>query len=236
MTLSRKRENFQRAVSVTVISLISFVGLETLVYINNLYQVGTYVLYSVYIYFFLIIWLHFIFDLHFKESHIDLKDFWRSLRYRFKHLLVWENFRHFQNYLILPGLIYWGSIILIGLNFRHERLQHFIAIVSSLTLVVVYSLFKEIFKTKRTPVHNNHFVILTHAKLYASWLIYSGVLGLTWYYCLAPNLFYTAVFLITFMLLYQACFQFSALNAKNLTYVFLISIALVVASFAILIW
>jgi hypothetical protein len=221
-----------KAISVFVISLISFIGLESLVYINNLYQPQIFIMASGYVYLFLVIWLHFIFDLHFKDTqHLDATTLWRSIVRRFKHFMVWEHFRYFQNFLILPGLIYWGSIILIGINFQRDRIQHFIAIASSIALVCAYSLFKEVFHQKQTPIQNNHFIVLTYVKVYASWLVYAGSLGIVWYYCLSTWTFYAVVFLVTLMLLYQALFQFCKITLQNLGYAVLVSILMSVASY-----
>lgn len=226
------RSKTHRIISILAISLISFVGLETLVYINNLYQIQIYIEASGFIYLFLVLWLHFIFDLHFKDrQHLDATTLWRSIGRRFKHFTVWENFRYFQNFLILPGILYWGSIILIGINFGHFKLQHFIAMCTSVALVVAYTLFKEVFHQKEAPIHNSHFVALTYVKVYAAWIIYAASLGIVWYYCFRPVIFYGVVFLVTLMLLYQALFQFCKITLQNLGYAILVSIALSITSF-----
>ncbi|GAC1412413.1 MAG: hypothetical protein NVSMB66_1370 [Candidatus Doudnabacteria bacterium] len=227
--LSSKTHRF---ISILAISLISFVGLEILVYINNLYQTQIYIQASGYIYLFLLIWLYFIFDLHFKDrQHLDTKTLLSSIVKRFKHFTVWEHLRYFQNFLILPGILYWGSIILIGINFGHLKLQHFIAVSTAIALVVAFSLFKEVFHQKIAPIHNSHFVALTYVKVYAAWLIYASSLGIVWYYCFKPYVFYAVVFLVTLMLLYQALFQFSKITLQNLGYALLVSVGLSVASY-----
>jgi hypothetical protein len=220
----------QRIISVFVISLISFAGLESLVYINNLYQNRIYILSSIYFYLFLVFWLHFIFDLHLKEKGLG-RSITHSIYLRFKHFLHWHYFFRFQNYMILPAIIYWGSVIIIGINFGHAKLQHFIAVASSIALVVVYTLFKEIFHSKLAPVYDNHFILLTHVKLYASWLTYASSLGVVWYYCLPATYFYLFIFLVTFLLLYQALFQFCGIKPQYITRILLISMALAFGSY-----
>lgn len=229
---------WHRTVSVITISLISFVGLESLVYIRNLYdpeiyrQSPIYIEASGLIYLILLFWLSFIFDLHFRNREpITATGLWHKFKNRFRHLVNWEHLRFFQNYLILPGLIYWGSIILIGINFGHVKLQQFIAVVSSLALVVAYTFFKEIFRRKTTPIDDNHFVILTYVKLYASWLVYAGALGIVWYYDFSPLMFYAVIFLVTMMLLYQALFQFGEVRPRNVGYIFAISLGLSLSSY-----
>ncbi len=228
----------QKIISVIAISLISFVGLEALVRIGNLYdpevyhQVSIYIYASGFIYLFLLIWLYFIFDLHFKDpDHINAATLAKSIGRRFKHFTVWEHFRYFQNFLILPGLLYWGSVILIGINFHHTRLQQFIAVVTGTALVVVYSLFKEVFRQRLLPIQNSHFVALTYVKIYAAWLVYAGSLGIVWYYCFRPSAFYLVVFLVTLMLLYQALFQFCTITLRNIGYAVLGALTMSLISF-----
>ncbi len=231
------QSKLHRSISVVIISLISFAGLEALIYIRNLYdpdiygQTNVYAIASGVVYLFLVIWLHFIFDLHFKDrDHLDAVTLGRSMYRRFKHFTVWEHFRYFQNFLILPGLLFWGSVILIGINFGHLKLQQFIAVVTSLALVFVYSLFKEVFHQKDLPIENNHFVILTYVKIYASWLVYAGGFGIVLYYGFPEHVFYLVTFLVTLMLLYQALFQFCDITLRNIGYAVLIAAALMVIS------
>ena len=222
--------NIQRVISIVTISLISFLGLESLVYINNLYQERVYILSSIYFYILLLIWLHFIFDLHFKEKSVG-RSITHSIYLRFKHFLHLKNFINFQNYLILPAVLYWGAVIIIGINFGHTQLQHTIAIVTSLALVIVYTLFKEIFKQRFISLHNRHFVLLTNTKIYASWLVYSAAVGITWYYCLPSSTLYAFIFLVSFLLMYQALFQFHALNRSHVLAIVAVSLVLAISSF-----
>jgi len=227
------QSKIHKGISVIAISLISFFGLEALVYIRNLYdpdvygQTNVYAIASGIVYLFLVIWLHFIFDLHFKDrEHLSAKSLGHSLWRRFKHFMVWEHFRYFQNFMILPGLLFWGSVVLIGINFGHFKLQQFIAVVTSVALVISYSLFKEVFHQKDLPVEDNHFVLLTYIKVYASWLVYAGAFGIVVYYGFKPAVFYVTVFLVTMMLLYQALFQFCRITLQNIGFAVLISCAL----------
>lgn len=215
--------------AVLAISLISFIGLESLVYINNLYLPELYIKVSGFIYLILLLWLYFIFDLHVKESHEGAHTIMGGLWKRFRHFASWKHFRQFQNYLILPGLIYWSSVVLIAINFRRVYLEHFVAIVSSIALVICYSFFKERFR-HNYKFNNLHFVILAYVKLYASWLLYAAALGIVWYYCYPPLFYHLMIFISTFMLLYQALFQYHQRNFRHIVEIFLISIALSAAS------
>lgn len=225
---------WHRALGVLVISILSFVGLETLVYINNLYQPQIYIETAAAIYLVLVIWLHFLFDLHFRDrEHFTAKKLWHAIGRRLKHFAKWEHLRYFQNYMILPGILYWGAIILIGINFRHYALQQFIAIAAGAALVIDYSLFKEIFRSRLLPVAGAHFVVMVYVKLFAAWLIYTAALGIVWYYCFSPGIYHVAIFLVTLMLLYQALFQFSEMRLRNVAYVIIISALLSLSSYFI---
>ncbi len=226
-----KSARFQRIVSVITISIISFVGLEALVYINNLYQNQVYIMASGYIYLIMLIWLYFLFDLHFKEADIGGMGVWKAIGRRFKYFASWDHFRYFQNHLIMPGILYWGAIILIGINFGHHKLQQFIAVVTSFCLVVSYGLFKEVFHNRLMPISNNHFVLLSYVKIFASWLAYAGSLGIVWYYCFPPHVFYFFTFMVTLMLLYQALFQLSEYKAKYLGNILAVSAFMTIISY-----
>jgi hypothetical protein len=213
--LSQKQIKVQRFISVGAVALLVFVGLLTLVKIENLYQTRVYVQTAFAIYAVLLIWMYFIFDLHFKPGKEPIVWAWHFFKRRFHHFMNWQHFRHFQNYLVLPGMLYWGAVIIIGINFQRHSIQNFVAIVTSVALVLSFSLFKEIFHSKKTPIENSHFVVLTYVKLYAAWLVYSGALGIVWYFCLPPFYFYFLAFIGSLMLLYQALFQFDAVSVKN---------------------
>ncbi|MEK7075388.1 MAG: hypothetical protein AAB948_01135 [Patescibacteria group bacterium] len=229
MTEPRVFSRWHKLVAIGVISFISFAGLESLAYISNLYQMQLYLQASGMIYFFMILWLYFLFDVHYKEQSLISSNLSHFVVLRFKHFLKWEHLRYFQNYLILPGILYWGAVILIGINFQQYKLQQFIIIATSISLITCYTFFKEVFHKRE--INTNHFIILTYVKLYASWLIYAASLGIIWYYCFTPTIFYLVIFLVTFMLLYQALFQFAELSLKHVFYVFIISALLSAASY-----
>ena len=203
-----------RAIEVFIISLISFVGFESLIKVENLYQPIVYIKLSGAIYLLLFIWMHFIFDLHFRSREPEHSIF-RQLKDRLKHFLVWENFRHFQNYLILPGTIYWGSVVVIGINFGHNGLQQLLAVCSSLALVFAYTFFGKLLGRRINADNEVHFLILTYVKIYSAWLLFAGSLGITWYYCFPEYLYHLTVFMVSFILLYQILFLFHATTFKN---------------------
>ena len=218
----------QRIISIIVISVISFVGLEALVYINNLYQEAIYIRLSIYLYIFLVVWLYFLFDLHYKHTIAVSTEqgMWRSIRQRFHYLGEFEHIRKYLNFLILPAILYWGAVILIGINFYHIRIQQFVAVTASIGLVLSYIVFKEVFRIHTLPAATWHFVIISYVKVFAAWLGYASALGIVWYYCLPPSAFYGLVFLLSFSLLYQALFQFHVITVKNVFWTIVISIGI----------
>jgi hypothetical protein len=228
--LTKKRIVYWHNLEFIPISIIAFATFEALVYINNLYQPIIYLQLSGFIYLFWVIWAYYIFDLHYKGQPTEMKNIFKAIAQRFHYFGNWQHFRSFQNYLILPGIIFWGSIVVIGINFGHNRLQQFIAIASSICLIISFALFKEIFRNKKFPVQNAHFIILSYVKLYAAWLIYSASLGIVWFYCFPAHVYYMVIFLVTFMLLYQALFQCIQIKLKHLLHVFLISLVLALSA------
>ena len=225
---SRILLQIQRIISIVVISVISFVGLEALVYINNLYEEALYIRLSVYLYIFLIAWLYFLFDLHYKHTIAISTEqgMWRSIRQRFHYLGEFEHIRKFLNFLILPAVLYWGAVVLIGINFYHIGIQQFVAVTASFGLVLSYVVFKEVFRTRALPTATWHFVIISYVKVFAAWIGYASALGIVWYYCLPTSAFYVLVFLLSFSLLYQALFQFHVITAKNVLWTILISVGM----------
>jgi len=227
----RQLNAWHRITSIAAITIITFVGFEALLYINNLYQPAQYIKLSIGIYLIMVFWLVFLFDLHYKNILTGHKGtFLQALRHRFHYVFNWEHFRHFQTYMILPGIIYWGTVILLGINFGHNTLLQFLAVCSSLALIMAFSMLKEIFHAKQSPIKNQHFLVLGYVKLYATWLIFSAALGIVWFYCFPPHIFYLVVYLSTFMLLYQALFQFSNVRFRNVVLVVLISLAVSIGS------
>jgi hypothetical protein len=140
----------------------------------------------------------------------------RQIKNRLKHFLVWHNFRHFQNYLVLPGTIYWGSVVIIGINLGHAQLQQTIAICSSVALICAYTFFGKLLGKEITADNELQFLILTYVKIYSAWLLFAGSLGITWYYCFPSSFYYLTMFMVSFILLYQVLFQFRAGSFRNI--------------------
>lgn len=235
MNTAAYKSTWHRVISTSAIFFCLLIGFESLVIISNLNQNQIYVEISGFVYLILLFWLYFLFDLHFRDrEHFTAQTLLHAIGKRFKHFARWENLRYFQNYLILPGILYWGAVILIAINFNHFKLQHFVAVASALALTLSYSMFKEVFNDKTATINNNHFIILVYVKLFASWLAYSAALGIVWYYCFPTWFFYMAIFLVAIMLLYQSLFQFCALSFHN--FMIVLSIACAVTLSAVFVY
>jgi hypothetical protein len=223
----------QKLITTISISLVVIGGFEALIYILNLNDPFRFLRVAFYIYIYLALKMALLYDLHFKNTgalkrartrHESIRHWlsrtshiWASaIHDRFQHLMHWKYLRHFFNYLLLPGLVYWGTICLIYLNFGRLALQQTFALLSSAALIVCYWYLKEIFYRKKERVDADIFNTLSVIKLYAAFLLYAGSLGITRHFCLETHHFVIVVFILTFWLMYQAMFQHGFLKGQNL--------------------
>lgn len=228
-------EQKQKFLSTLIVSLGAFLGFEALSYLLGIYQLKSLILVSIYIYAFHLFWLTFLFDLHLRKrgvlaqarvNHKGFKMLWEALKERTEHVFNWQYFRHYQNYLILPGLIYWSAVILLFLNPFREPLKQVIVVTSSIAMTVTYWYMKEHFSHKLES-HQFGIKILALVKLYTAFLLYSAVLGIMWYLGFDARFLLVAVFLLTFLLVYQALFQHDLLSFQ--IYFLLLGMAAVVS-------
>ncbi len=232
----------QKFLSTLIVSIGAFLGFEALAITVGLYQIKTYASLSVYIYLFHFIWLTFIFDLHLKKRSVigaylsgELAGnlIWQALKERVGHMTDWQYFRHYQNFLVLPAIIYWTSVCLIFLNPFRQDVKQLIVVSSSIAMAVVYWYFKDFF-SKRLEAHELGLRILGLAKLFAAFFAFAAALGMTWYFGLGSEFLILAVFSLTFFLLYQALFQHKLLNFD--VYIWLVVIASGVSAAAYLVY
>src|ERR1041385_1206594 len=117
----KKTKNF----SPLTVKAGAFLGFQALSYIIGIYQLRGSLYVAFYVYAFHIFWLTFIFDLHLKKrgvlanaklNHTGAKMLWMAFLERIDHVKKWEYLRHYQNYLVLPSLIYWSTVVLLFLN------------------------------------------------------------------------------------------------------------------------
>lgn len=250
MTLQTQKFITSLAVTVGVLG-----GFEALVYVLNLNETGLFVRLGVYIYLYLAVKMMLLYDLHFKNpgslarataKHESIPHWLtRTLRIwlsafhdRFRHLMHWSDFRHFQNYLVLPALIYWGTV---GIFFttadllpgQRIPLQQTFIFLSTAALVMCYWYLKEIFYRKSDAVHTSITKVLAVIKLYAAFLLYTSALAVARNFCLEDSLFVTGVFVLNFWLLYQAIFQHNFISAKSIVLALAISAVMALFSYVL---
>ncbi len=192
---------------VAIAAAVSFLGLESLSFVIGQYQVAIFLQVSFYVYLFLIFWQSFVFDLHLKGVH----PIRRGLKERFGYMLERGHWLHFQNYLVLPGVIYWMTVALLYLRPFEEAFKQTVIVFSTLALTIGFWYLKKTFYRHGEASRNTRQLIFL-AKVYASYLAFAASLGVVRYFGLGVGLFVAVVFCLTFLLFYQAFFQHHSLN------------------------
>jgi hypothetical protein len=231
-------ETKNKILSVFIVTLGAFLGFQALSYVIGMYQLHDSMYVAFYIYAFHIFWLTFIFDLHLKKrgvlaaaklNHQGWMMLKRALIDRVEHLRKWEYFRHYQNYLVLPSIIYWGTAILLFLNPFDTGLKQVTLLFSTLALSVAYWFMKE--HVSRKLEHEDHWIkALSLVKLYAAFIIFSATLGVTFYYGYDATFLFSAIVALTFLLVYQALFQHRLLNFYIFLWLAIIALGMGVVS------
>src|SRR3990167_3718561 len=109
----------QKFVIVVLAVAASFFGFEAAGRAIDAYQLRNFFEISLYVYLFLLFMQIFVFDLHLRPARSIAgleRSFFAALRNRFHYMGERNHFLHFQNYLILPGVIYWATIAILFLN------------------------------------------------------------------------------------------------------------------------
>lgn len=212
-----KPEN-QKFVITALAALVAFLGFQAASEIMNSYQIAIFAQVSLYVYLFLVFWQSFVFDLHLKKTRTSTdfrRTFADSLKDRFDYLKHKHHWLQFQNYLVLPGTIYWATIGLLYLNPFDERFKQVIIVLSTLGLTVAFWYLKKIFYQHGAASRNERQMIFL-VKIYASYLGFAASLGVTRYFGFGAAFFTLLVFCVTFLLFYQAFFQHHSLNLEAL--------------------
>jgi hypothetical protein len=235
-------ETKQKILSTLIVTLGAFLGFEALSYIIGIYQLGDSLKVALYIYAFHIFWLTFIFDLHLKKrgvlanarlNHQGLRMFWMAFHERIEHLRRWDYLRHYQNYLVLPGIIYWTTVSLLFINPFETVLKQTVTICSTIALSIAYWFMKE--HVSRKLEHEEHWIkALSLVKLYAAFLVFSSIIGVTFYFAYGAAFIFSAVISLTFLLVYQALFQHRLLNFS--IFLWVVMIALTMGILALLVY
>ena len=232
-------EQREKYLSNLIVTLGAFLGFEAISYAIGIYQLKQSMYLAFYIYAFHIFWLTFLFDLHFKKrgvlayarmNHTGMKMFWEALKDRLAHIRKWEYIRHYQNYLVLPGTLYWSVVILLFLNPFKDGLKQIIILSATFAMSVAYWYMKE--HVSRQLEHQEVWIkVLAVVKLFAAFLIYSAILGVTFNYAYDASFLLSCVFTLTFLLVYQALFQHRLLNFEIFVWIIIIGFAMAVVSY-----
>lgn len=231
-------EQKHKFLSNLIVTIGAFLGFEAISYAIGIYQLKSSLYLSFYIYAFHIFWLTFLFDLHLKKrgvlgiarlNHRGAKMVWEAFKQRIEHLGKWEYLRHYQNYLVLPGILYWSTVVLLFLNPFRGELKQLIIFSATLAMSVAYWFMKE--HVTRQLEHLDEWIkVLSVVKLFAGFLVYSATLAVTFSYGFGPIFLLSAIITLTFLLLYQALFQHRLLNFSIFLSIVIIALAMGVVS------
>lgn len=233
----------QKIISAILVAIVAFGGLEILVYIINLNQPAIFIKAAFFIWLFLALKITLLYDLHFKTPgaltrakakhgnlprrlHRLLKITREAFSDRVSHLLTRHHWLQFQNYLILPGLLFWATVALLYLEMGNQQSQQLFVALSGSGLVLIYWYLKEIFSRKTEKVDRDIFAALGAVKIYATAITYGSAMAILRHFCLQAELFAAGVFSVSFLLMHQALFQHQIARLENLLRVLLISLAL----------
>lgn len=231
-------EQKQKYLSTLITSGVAFLGFEALSYIVGIYQLKTAVLVSLYVYAFHIFWLTFLFDLHLKKRGVwaevkvsfqGIELFFEAFKRRVEHVRKWEYLRHYQNYLVLPGIIYWSTVALMFLNPFQNEFKQLLVITASFCMSVAYWFMKE-HVSRKLEAHDSWIKVLSLVKLFAAFLIYSAIIGIATRFGYDAYFLLYSIFVVTFLLVYQALFQHKLLTFQIFLWIIIIALILGIVS------
>jgi hypothetical protein len=243
----------QKIITASVIAGATVGGFEALVYILNLNQTRIFVHTAFWIYGYLFFMMALLFDLHFKNinsleeamqkhekvSHWFLrfvKTLGTALWKRFEHIIKWQYIALWLHYLVVPSLIFWSTVGIFYVNMGQTKVQQSFILLSSLALTVNFWYLKEVFLRKVQVLEKDIYIPLAVIKIYASLVVYSALTVFIRRYCLDAQIYVLLIFLVTFSLIYQALFQHRLVTGKNLIITFLISLALGLFGYGVLVF
>jgi hypothetical protein len=232
------------------VTLTALFGFEAISVLAGIFQLSDFLQIALLLYVFLVILISLVFDLklklpkswerssyYYKHSKHRLKKilliFWRAFKLRFHYLNNWMHWLHFQNYLILPAVLFWSVIALIFLNpFDDLRKQIFI-LCGTLMLAIVFWFFKTFFISYHSSSLEARSLMFAVTVL-TGFLSFSSTLGLVWYFGHSIWVFVFGVGGLGFLLLYQSLFRHSMLaTSRNFKYAFLGGVFLAVVAYVI---
>jgi hypothetical protein len=231
-------ETKQKFFSTLIVTVGALLGFEALSYIIGIYQLRGSLYVAFYVYAFHIFWLTFLFDLHLKKrgvlalarlNHQGAKMVWTAFQDRIEHVKKWEYLRHYQNYLVLPGSIYWATVVLMFVNPFAGVFKQLILFCSTLALSIAYWFMKE--HISRRLEHQDHWIkVLSLVKLYAAFIVFSATMAVTFYFGFSAIFLLSATLTMTFLLIYQALFQHRLLNFSIFLWIVIIALIMGIVS------
>lgn len=236
--MSHKQQNIFLLVLVGAASIFSF---QSLIVIANLNQISLLISTAIKVWLWLCLLIFFLFDLHFKnpgalsrarQKHVSIKSqaekyikiFFSALWDRLSHLRKLKEVKQFLIYLLLPGFLFWPTVIIIFSNLGRLNIQQLYAWVSTIAFAVVFWYLKESLHRKKEKVDSDIFIAYSVAKIYAVTITFGAGMELLRSYCLAPEYFAVVVLASTFLLFYQALYLHKAVNLKSLSVTLLVSL------------
>jgi hypothetical protein len=203
-----------KILSTIIITVITFLGFESLSVIIGLNEVGLFQTTAAYLFLFHIAWIAFMFDLHLKnQGSVALGSakfrflIRQAIVQRFEHFFQWKYFKHFINYFVLPSILFWATAGLLFLNPFRAELKQIIIVASTITYCLNFLHMNE-HLTAKMESRSGWLKLLSLAKLFAAYEAYAAIIGLSWYLGLEQNVIFYFVLAVTFFLIYQALFAY----------------------------
>lgn len=222
----------QKIISASLVAIVVMGSFYALVQILNLNQTALFIKTAIVVWAYIWFKIAFLYDLHFKQRNVVHQSreehsflpagMYKILRIvasaffeRFKHLIIWKYYSQALNYLLLPGFLFWGTVMVLYAHFGQVRTQFTVAIFSTIALTVSFYYIKEAFARKTERVDKDIFIALSVVKIYAITVVFGGTMALMRSFCLDPQLFLITIFCVSFLFVYQALYQHRMLNIRN---------------------
>ncbi|HEX5430192.1 MAG TPA: hypothetical protein VFX17_03910 [Patescibacteria group bacterium] len=213
-----------------IITVVLFLGLETLSVLIGLNQIWEFLSVAWYLFAFQVIWIAFMFDLHLKDSRpvsLASVQFRHILRdafvQRLRHFGNFQYLRHFANYYVLPTILFWSAAALLFLNPFRPELKQVVILISAFAFCLNFAHMHE-HLSRKLSANSAWLRILSVAKLLVAYEAYAGIIGICWYFAYPTKVVFWLTVAVTFFLMHQALFAHGF--QKSRVYLFAIIFAL----------
>jgi hypothetical protein len=211
-----------KILSALIISFVTFFGLMSLSVMIGQNQSSLFLISALELFIFQVVWIAFVFDLHLKRARaVELSSVqFRHLLYqgivlRFKHFFHWPYLRHFINYLVLPTILFWSSVILLYLNPFSSGLKLTIVVLASFAFLQAYWHMKEHLTSHLVDQHYS-LRMLTWIKVLVAYASFAATLGICFYFGLPSTIVFYFVLASSLLLMHQALISYG-FNAIRLS-------------------